>query len=112
MQTEKGDTSSKPIVQVVKRDMSNNPDSQLGREETTEKVVESAEHIVSPHFLSQYEQFSQKIRQQNNPQVNVLENQDMEVIPEHPTGEIMLKVEEIPPLDIFYSPKHRVVVRK
>ena len=24
----------------------------------------------------------------------------------------MLKVEEIPPLDIFYSPKHRAVVRK
>ena len=26
--------------------------------------------------------------------------------------EIVLKVEEIPPLDIFYSPKHRAVVRK
>ena len=36
----------------------------------------------------------------------------MEIIPEHPTGEIMLKVEEILPLDIFYSPKHRVVVKK
>ena len=36
----------------------------------------------------------------------------MEIIPEHPTKEIVLKVEEIPPLDIFYSPKHRVVVKK
>ena len=55
--------------------------------------MESAELIVSSHLLSQYEKFAQQIGQQNNPQVKVLEDQDMEVIPEHPTGEIMLKVE-------------------
>ena len=36
----------------------------------------------------------------------------MEIIPEHLSEEIVLRVEDIPPLDIFYSPKHRVVVRK
>ena len=36
----------------------------------------------------------------------------MDIILEHPSEEILLKVEEIPPLDIFYSPKHRFVVRK
>ena len=61
MHTEKGDTGSKPIVQAVKGDMSNNPNSQLGREENTEKVVEYSELIVSPHLLSQYEQFAQQI---------------------------------------------------
>ena len=62
--------------------------------------------------MSQYEKFAQQIGQQNNPEVKVLEDQDIEVILEHPTGEIMLKVEEIPPLDVFYSSKHRDVVRK
>ena len=108
---EKEDIGKEAIVQAITGDMSNNPDSQLGREETTEKLVESTELIVSSHLLSQYEKFAQQIGQQNNPQVNVLEDQDMEAIAEHPTGEIMLKIEEIP-LDIFYSPKHRVVVRK
>ena len=112
MHTEKEGTNSKATEQAPKGDINNNPNSQLGREKNTEKVVESAKLIVSSHLLSQYEQFAQQIGQQNNPQVKVLEDQDMEVIPEHPIGEIMLKVEEIPPLDIFYSPKHRVVVRK
>ena len=38
--------------------------------------------------------------------------QDVEIIPEHPTGQIVLKIEEIPPLDVFYSPKHKAVVRR
>jgi len=33
---------------------------------------------------------------------------DIEMIPENPSNEIVLHVEEIPPLDVFYSPKHRV----
>ena len=74
--------------------------------------MDSAEVIVSSHFLSQYEQFAQQLVLQNNPQVEILKDQDMEIIPENPTEEIVLKVEEIPPLDIFYSPKHRAVVRK
>ena len=49
---------------------------------------------------------------QNNPEVDDPKDQDVEIIPENPTGEIMLKIEEIPPLDILYSPKHRAMVRK
>jgi len=37
---------------------------------------------------------------------------DIEIIPENPTEEIVLQIEEIPPLDVFYSPKHRAVVRR
>lgn len=37
---------------------------------------------------------------------------DIEIIPENPSEEIVLKVEEIPPLDVFYSPKHRAVVKR
>ena len=38
--------------------------------------------------------------------------QDIEIIPENPFEEIVLKVEDISPLDVFYSPKHRAIVRK
>ena len=37
---------------------------------------------------------------------------ETEHIPITPSSELMLKIEEIPPLDIFYSPQHKVVVRK
>ena len=68
--------------------------------------------IITSHFLQQYEQFAQQIGEQNNPQVDNLNNQDIEIIPEHPSEEIVLRVEDIPPLDSFYNPKHRAVVRK
>ena len=74
--------------------------------------MDSAELIVSSHLLNHYEQFFQKIGSQNNPQVDILKDQDMEIILENPTEEIVLKVEDIPPLDVFYSPKHRAVLRK
>ena len=38
--------------------------------------------------------------------------QDIEIIPENPTEGIVLKIEEIPPLDVFYSPKHRAIFRR
>lgn len=37
---------------------------------------------------------------------------DMEHIPITPSSELMLKIEEIPPLDVFYSPQHKAVVRR
>jgi len=36
----------------------------------------------------------------------------MEHIPITPSSEIMLKIEEIPPLDVFYNPQHKAVVRR
>ena len=36
----------------------------------------------------------------------------MEHIPITPSYELMLKIEEIPPLDVFYSPQHKAVVRR
>ena len=40
---------------------------------------------------------------------NVIEK---EHIPITPSAELVLKIEEIPPLDIFYSLQHKAVVRK
>jgi len=37
---------------------------------------------------------------------------DIEMILENPSNEIILHVEEIPPLDVFYSPKHRAVIKR
>jgi len=37
---------------------------------------------------------------------------DVEIIPKNPSDEIVLYVEEIPPLDVFYSPKHRAVIKR
>jgi len=36
----------------------------------------------------------------------------MEHIPITPSSELMLKIEEIPPLDVFYSPQHKAMVRR
>ena len=41
--------------------------------------------------------------------INTLET---EHIPMAPSSEIMLKIEEIPPLDVFYSSQHKAVVRR
>ena len=37
---------------------------------------------------------------------------EIEHIPITPSSELMLKIEEIPPLNVFYSPQHKVVVRR
>jgi len=37
---------------------------------------------------------------------------ETKIIPKDPSGEIILQVEEIPPLDVFYNPKHKVVVKR
>jgi len=36
---------------------------------------------------------------------------DLEIIPKDPSDQIILQVEDIPPLDVFYSPKHRAIVK-
>lgn len=42
----------------------------------------------------------------------VINTQEKEHIPVFLSSEIVLKVEEIPPLDVFYSPQHKAVVRR
>jgi len=37
---------------------------------------------------------------------------DVEMIPDNSSDEIVLHVEEIPPLDVFYSPKHSAVIKR
>ena len=37
---------------------------------------------------------------------------ELEHIPITPSSKLILKIEEIPPLDVFYSPQHKAVVRR
>ena len=46
------------------------------------------------------------------PLQQVPETHDREIIPAHPTEQIVLQIEEIPSLDVFYSPNHKVVVKR
>lgn len=39
-------------------------------------------------------------------------SKDVEIIPKDPSNEIVLHIEDIPPLDVFYSPKHSIVVKR
>jgi len=39
-------------------------------------------------------------------------SQNTKIIPTLPTSEIIRKVTETPPLDVFYSPQHKAVVRR
>lgn len=39
-------------------------------------------------------------------------SQHTEIIPALPTSKIVLKVTEIPPFDVFYSPLHKAIVRR
>jgi len=36
----------------------------------------------------------------------------IEIIPKDPSDQVILQIEEIPPLDVFYSPKHRAIVKR
>lgn len=94
-------------------------------------------HInVDPKLIKEWEQFNSIISNPKNTQgfttpyvstthkklVNIVPiartsgppqfHKEIEILPENPTDEIVLHVEEIPPLDIFDSPKHRVVVKR
>jgi len=41
-----------------------------------------------------------------------MDTDDLEIIPIFPTSEVVLNIENIPHLDVFYSPKHRVVASR
>ena len=42
----------------------------------------------------------------------VINTQETEHIPIAPSSEIVVKIEEIPPLDVFYSTQHKAVIRR
>ena len=55
-------------------------------------------------------QTQQKVNLETTEQ-GAINTQDIEVIPDFPTSEIVLKIEEIPPLDIFYIPTDKAMVK-
>lgn len=42
----------------------------------------------------------------------VINDQEKKHIPIAPSSEIVLRIEEISPLDVLYSPQHKVVIRR
>lgn len=91
---------------------------------------------IDPVLIKEWEQFDlqikgkidtqtiitpkSRLRQQpivHYPMVEKASNNDstmkeVEIIPKNHSLEIILSIEEISPLDVFYSPKHRVVVKR
>ena len=47
-----------------------------------------------------------------HPLWQVPETYDREIIPAYPTEQIVLQVEEIPSLDVFYRPSHKFVINR
>ena len=47
-----------------------------------------------------------------NPLQRVPAMHDKEIIPAYPIDHIVLQIEDIPSLDIFYSPSYKVVVKR
>lgn len=41
-----------------------------------------------------------------------INHKDVEIIPKSPSDEIVLHLEKILPLDVFYIPKHSVVIKR
>jgi len=66
--------------------------------DTDVSKINDIQNIVSPQVLSETSGPSSA--------------KDVEVIPKDPAHQIILQVEDIPPLDVFYSPRHKAVVRR
>ena len=81
MHNQKGGLDSKTIEQGANTEKA---DTQLGGKETTEKIIDSADLNVSSQLLKQYDQFAQQLGLQDKDKEQ--EDQDIEIIPEHPTG--------------------------
>lgn len=106
--------------------------------ETSDKSSEqlNTDVHIDPILIKEREQFDQHIKSLNAPrniitsvppetQRTIIPNivsertpskettrRGIEIISENPLGELTLNIEEIPPLDVFYSPKHTVVVKR
>lgn len=60
-------------------------------------------------------QTPKQTQHKSNPETieeRAMNTQDLEIIPITPTSKIVLRIKETPPLDVFYSPTHKVVVKR
>jgi len=67
----------------------------------TKMSLEGNSGFQTPQHTQQVINLETKIQE-------TITTQDIKVILAHPTSEIVLNIEEIPTLDIFYSPTHRL----
>ena len=112
----------------------NTPEQEQAQGKVSE-IIDSDIHI-DPKLLKEWQQFESIISNTENlqgystPEVTTgqkkttntvltegtsgppMTQKDVEIILKNPSDEIILHVEEIPPLDVFYNPKHRVVIKK
>lgn len=75
-------------------------------QDTTKKTdVQETIRYLTPHQTQKVSEFEKMDEQGTS-------SQNAEIIPTFLTSDIILKVTEIHPLDVFYSPLHKVVVRR
>ena len=75
-------------------------------QDTTKKTdVQETIRYLTPHQTQKVSEFEKMDEQGTS-------SQNAEIIPTFPTSEIILKVTKIPPLDVFYNPLYKVVVRR
>lgn len=105
------------------------------RQETSSGPLDSSIY-VDPKLIKEWQQFDSIISNTENIQgfstpevpttqklvINMVPTEgtkgppmihkDLEIIPENPSDEIVLHIEQISPLDVFYSPKHRAIIKR
>ena len=91
-----------------------------------EKEKSKSQTSIDPELLKQWNQFdsiiSGKEGSKDAPDTTSSQvlsgtsgpptSKDLVVITKDPSDQIVLQVEDIPPLDVFYSPRHKAVVKR
>lgn len=80
-----------------------------------ENIGDDASNMVTQHIIPITPEFAKTALADSVPLAKNPLNTWVNVenrMPIHPTTKIQLNVEEIPPIEIFYNPQHKVVIKK
>lgn len=128
-------TRETPIVSEVQKEVQEDIQEEVQiqtQEQSSMEVIANTQ--IDPKFLQEWQQLDYIINNLGSPKeieaskatptqetastlVSIEASgpsigKETEVIPKDPTKQIILQIEEIPPLDILYSPKHRAIVKR
>jgi len=73
------------------------------------------EHFNTKLHIEKQETKPQNLQHKTTQEIKVekiVSTQEVEHIPATPTSEIVLRIEKIPPLDVFYSPTHKATFKR
>ena len=73
------------------------------------------EHLNKTIHVEKQEPEPQTLQQKTTQEITIkktISTQEVDHIPATPPSEIVLRIEEIPPLNVFYSPNHKFVVKR